>query len=235
MCFDAGSILGSGPITASKVADSFCRLNPCIESNSFNERSEKLKHFASLIGAETIVGVRIEKAPDHDAYIVTEAAEVSVGTKHNGAAIKLVDGQPSPSALAELWEVLSGSPNKLFELSQARSQLNTLAVVPTPPPPPPRWMRPASFITGVIALGFGGLMVYEGVKAHNANKRADAAHTSQGSIAMGSNDTYDKAIKDADAANQAMLYSAGATLLFGSAAGVLWYWSREPKPFVVRF
>jgi hypothetical protein len=99
-------------------------------------------------------------------------------------------------------------------------------------------MRPAAIGSGVLALGFGALSVQQGLAASGAYDDANAMLGPGGVLLPGSDPArYQDLLDQGDAAKRNAYVSAGATVVFAVAAGVLGWMSRDGRPpeLAIRF
>jgi hypothetical protein len=204
---------------------------PCVAAVTPQERASRLDRIAALIGADLVVAVRPEESADRQSYLAVEAVGPSAGTRQRSVALKLVRGRPAPVGLDQLWEALGPSE----EGGDATRATPVLTRIPAPRPPPPPWMRPGAYALGGVTLGLTGLALYEGLSSRSSSRSADGLKQPNGSVSPSDQAAYDRYRRDAESANRAMYVSAGSALVAAGVAGVLWYLSREPEPFVVHF
>lgn len=102
--------------------------------------------------------------------------------------------------------------------------------------PRPSWMRPAMWISGGLALGFGALATQQAMAASSARSDANAM-LGDGGVLNGDPARYHALDARADRASRNAYVSAGAAVVFAAAAGVLGYmtWDRAPGPPAIRF
>jgi len=112
-----------------------------------------------------------------------------------------------------------------------------LAPAPVVQPAKPRWMRPAAYAAGAVAIGLAGVATWQGISARNGYGDANAMLRSDGALVPGvDRATYDRTLSAADAAKRNAYIGAAGAAAFTIAAGVLGYlsWDDQGKP-VVRF
>ena len=203
---------------------------PCVAAVTAQERASRLDRTAALIGADLLIAVRPEESADQQSYLAVEAMGPSARSRQRSVALRVVRGRPAPDGLDQLWEALRPS-----EEDGATRGTVVLTHIPPPRPPPPPWMRPGAYAVGGVTLGLAGLALYEGLSSRSSSRRADGLEQSNGSVSLSDQAAYDRYRRDAESANRAMYVSAGSALVTAGVAGVLWYLSREPEPFVVHF
>jgi hypothetical protein len=84
----------------------------------------------------------------------------------------------------------------------------------------PRWMRPAAWVTGGLALGFGGLAVQQGAASNDAYSKANAMLGPNG-LVIGDPDHHAALVRDGDAAKRNAWISAGVATGLAVTAGIL--------------
>jgi hypothetical protein len=93
-----------------------------------------------------------------------------------------------------------------------------------------RWMRPAAFGAGALAIGFAGLAVQQGVAASRAYDEADAMLGEGGVFLPGSDPSrYHDLRESGDASRRNAYAAAGGAVVFAAAAGVLGWLSRDGR------
>jgi hypothetical protein len=203
---------------------------PCVAGSSAEERASRLGRLAPLIGADLLIAVRSEESPAQQTYLAVEAAGPAARPRVQSVALKLVRGRPAPGGLDQLWDALGPSEER-----GATPASSVLAPIPPPRPRPPPWMRPGAYAVGGVTLGLAGLALYEGLSSRSSSQKADGLRQANGSVPTSDLAAYDRHRREADSASRAMYLSAGSALVAAGVAGVLWYLSREPEPFVVHF
>lgn len=87
---------------------------------------------------------------------------------------------------------------------------------------PRPWMRPAAWITGGVAVGLAGLAVNRRLAANEAYEQARELQGPGGVLGSASDRSrYDSLIEQGDSAARSTWISAGASLVFAAAAGLL--------------
>jgi hypothetical protein len=103
---------------------------------------------------------------------------------------------------------------------------------------PHPWLRPAAIGAGVVALGFGGLAIQQGISASQAYADANAMVGAGGTLVPGSDASrfHDLQAQGDDAQRNAYV-AAGTAVVFAATAGVLGWMSRDGRPAepVIRF
>jgi hypothetical protein len=207
---------------------------PCVEAGSaFGEREAMLARFGSTAGAQVVVGVRLERSRQETRYLAVESIESSTGRRRGGAALKLTDGKPASGALDALSDNIGVLPDA--QRSIPLSLTHDLAPLPAPSPPPARWLRPAAFAAGGLALALAGVATYEGFSSRDSYRKADVVPHQGIEYSPADQARRDALMRDADSARTAMYVTAGVAVALAATAGVLGYLSREPEPVVIRF
>jgi hypothetical protein len=84
------------------------------------------------------------------------------------------------------------------------------------------WMRPAAIGVGVLAVGFTGLAVQQGISASHDRSAANGMVGANGQLVAGADPARYRSLRhDADVANRNMYLSAGAAALLAGTAGYL--------------
>ena len=105
------------------------------------------------------------------------------------------------------------------------------------PPSRPRWMRPAAYASGALALGLAGLATQQALSSRDGYREASALLRPDGALVAGADRArYDQVVADAGAARRNAYLAAGGTVVFAALAGVLGYLSWDERGEVgVRF
>ncbi len=94
---------------------------------------------------------------------------------------------------------------------------------------PRPWMRPAAWVSGGFAAGFAGLAVSQRVAASDAYDRAEALLAPGGGLSSSSDlSRYRDLVARGDSAVRNTWISAGASVVFAAAAGLLGWTSTQP-------
>lgn len=149
----------------------------------------------------------------------------------------LLTGQPSRSVTA-----VSTVPVAVAGLGPAAGAAREAPLVPPVPAAAapvgkPRWMRPAAYAAGAVAIGLAGVATWQGIAAHNEYRDANGMLRPDGALAPGvDRATYDRTLAAASASKRNAYIGAAGAAAFAITAGVLGYlsWDDQGKP-VVRF
>jgi hypothetical protein len=152
---------------------------------------------------------------------------------------EVVDVSPPPALAA-------AAPRAPLDLAPGPSAVGPLgpaappggaAAGAAPPGGKPGWLRPGAYASAAVALGLGGVAVWQGVAAHGAYGEADAMLLPGGVFVPGADKpTYDAKVASADTAKRNAWIAGGGAAVFAVTAGVLGYlsWDDRGAP-VVRF
>jgi hypothetical protein len=159
-------------------------------------------------------------------------ASGSVPSVQMGAlASFLLTGQPSP-------DVTAVSTVPLDVVAPASGALDGLAAPPVQTPhPKPRWLRPAAYAAGAVAIGLAGFATWQGLSARSGYRDANAMLRADGTLLAGVDQaTYDRTVDGANTSKRNAYIGAAGAVAFAVAAGVLGYlsWDDQGRP-VVRF
>jgi hypothetical protein len=203
-------------------------------SDSVSARGSQPAQLGALLGARRVVTVRPTSTASGESILAVEAFDVASGRRTGGAAVRLSGGKLASSDLDGLSGLLvSGEGISSERPTLTRS--SGLVSLPESRPPPPRWIRPAAYVAGGLALGLGGFATYKGISAKNSHDKAYALLLPDKTIPDALLPQYNKYLSDGDADKKACYISAGVAVLFAGAAGVLGYLSREPGPPAIHF
>src|SRR3990172_4620254 len=144
-------------------------------------------------------------------YLAVESIESATGRRRGGAALKLTDGKPAPAALDAVWANIGAQPE--VERSISLPLTHDLALLPAPSPPPPRWLRPAAFAAGGLALALAGVATYEGLSARDSYRKADAISPQGADYSAADQARHDALKRDGDRAMTATYVSAGVAVV----------------------
>ncbi|WP_242395280.1 PEGA domain-containing protein [Anaeromyxobacter oryzisoli] len=146
--------------------------------------------------------------------------------------------RPLPGKRAPTPHGASPAPAPAAPPPAAKPALATLSIPPAAQPPARplrvpereperprrrhRWMGPVAIGGGILAAGFAGLAVQQGLGSSRSYADANALLGPDGALKPGSDPARYLALRDeARAANRNMYLSAGAAVIFAGAAGVL--------------
>jgi hypothetical protein len=153
---------------------------------------------------------------------------------------------PAPPPTARTTAVAAATPAAI----PAPKTKPSLAVVPPPESLPPpasaersvdpsrRWMRTTAIGSGIAAGALAVLAVQQAFASRKAYSDADAMVGPDGTLVAGSDPGRYRSLRsDGDAAKRNSYISAGASIAFAAAAGLLgWKYMRPPEPgLAVRF
>ncbi|MBL0277011.1 MAG: hypothetical protein IPQ24_13135 [Anaeromyxobacter sp.] len=125
------------------------------------------------------------------------------------------DLHPAPPADDAISRGLARAPGEVEAHAQAR----------------PRWLRPAALGSGVLAALLTGLAVQQGVAANGAYADADGMIQPNGQTRPGiTYPQYLATLARGDDANRNAWVAGGAAAVSATAAGVLYWLSRDPAP-----
>jgi len=104
-------------------------------------------------------------------------------------------------------------------------------------PAKPRWMRPAAYAAGAVAIALAGVATWQGLSARGDYRDANAMLLPDGNLVPGGDQAaYDQTVAAANTSKRNAYIGAAGAAAFAVAAGVLGYlsWDDQGKP-VVRF
>jgi hypothetical protein len=123
-----------------------------------------------------------------------------------------------------------------FLLTGKSSALLTVTVPPpplVPPAPagrPARWLRPAAYVAGALALGLGALSATQALASRDGFRDAAAMVRPDGALVAGADRAgYEARIAGAEASGRNAYVSAVSAVVLGAAAGVLGYLSWDAR------
>ena len=214
------------------------------------ERSSCMVRAGGWLGASRVIAVGM--VADSGAQLLAGALyDVQKGALLREGRVRLVSGSVPSAQLGALAAfLLTGQPSRgvtavstvpVAVLGPASGTAfvgrDPLAPAPVVQPAKPRWMRPAAYAAGAVAIGLAGVATWQGISARNGYGDANAMLRSDGALVPGvDRATYDRTLSAADAAKRNAYIGAAGAAAFTIAAGVLGYlsWDDQGKP-VVRF
>jgi hypothetical protein len=164
-------------------------------------------------------------------------ASGSVSSVQLGAlASFLLTGQHSPDVTA-VSTVAFSVVTPVSGAGAAPGAIGGLEAPPQAPPPKRRWLRPAAYAAGAVAIGLAGIATWQGLAARSGYSDANAMLRSDGTLRAGVDQaTYDRTVDGANTSKRNAYIGAAGAVAFAIAAGVLGYlsWDDQGMP-VVRF
>ena len=161
----------------------------------------------------------------------------SVPPAHLGAlASFLLTGQPSQDVTAVSTVPIAVIAPALGSAALAGHEAPLLAG-PVIEPAKVRWMRPAAYAAGAVAIGLAGIATWQGISARNGYRDANAMLRSDGALVPGADRaSYDRTVDAANTAKRNAYIGVAGAAAFAVAAGVLGYlsWDEQGRP-IVRF
>ena len=213
-----------------------------------DERPACVVRTGGWLGATRVISVAV--VAEGDARFLSGALyDVQLGALLREGRVRMASGSVPPVQLGALASfLLTGQPSpgvtavSTIPVAVARAAGPALVGRDAAPPPTissarPRWVRPAAYVAGAVALGLAGVATWQAIAAHNGYRDANGMLRSDGALAPGvDRATYDRAIASADASKRNAYIGAAGAAAFTIAAGVLGYlsWDDQGKP-VVRF
>lgn len=157
--------------------------------------------------------------------------DVAAGAPVREARAPLGSGPPRATTLAALAAYLvAGEAPAPGPGAVGRDATLVLGGAAGPPaPPPPRWLRPAAYGAGVLAVGALAIAGLQARASADAYRRASAMVRGDGALAPGADGArYDAAIGSGDGARRNAYVAAGASAALAVTAALLGYLSGAP-------
>jgi len=215
------------------------------------ERSTCIVRAGGWLGATRVISVSI--AQDSGAEFLAGALyDVQRGALLREGRVRIVSGSvPSVQLGALASFLLTGQPSpgvtavSTVPVSVVGTASSVAAVagreplLPGPPvvkPAKPRWMRPAAYAAGAVAIALAGVATWQGLSARGDYRDANAMLLPDGNLVPGGDQAaYDRTIDAANTSKRNAYIGVAGAAAFAVAAGVLGYLSWDQGKPVVRF